>query len=196
MKWIWIRHGETEANRLRQYVGHTDVELNGNGLIQVNRLRDKLAHESPVAIFTSDLLRCKETAHLISLPWQLKPIEVPALRELSFGQWEQKTYEEIMQADPVKVREWYDNFYDLSPPDGESVRQMGQRVDKWLQWLFASCDKGKTIFLVSHGGVIRWFQSTWIHRDASLFWQVEGVRHGQAFAAEWNGENWKGTLIG
>lgn len=47
MRWIWIRHGETEENREGRYLGHTDVPLNDAGVEQAALLARQLGHERP-----------------------------------------------------------------------------------------------------------------------------------------------------
>jgi alpha-ribazole phosphatase len=196
MRWIWIRHGETEENRLGRYVGHTDPALNERGEAQADRLCCLLAGELPSAVYSSDLKRCMQTAERICSRWNLQYVPARALRELSFGRWDGKTYEEIMQMDRERAVAWYDNPFDNAPPEGESLRQLGERVDGWLDRLMSECRCGDTVVLVSHGGVIRWFQSRWLQNDPGLFWQVQGVRHGQALAAEWDGNRWTSVSIG
>ncbi|MGC5326167.1 histidine phosphatase family protein [Brevibacillus sp. SYSU BS000544] len=190
MRLIWVRHGETDANRAGRYVGHLDPSLNETGVRQINQLRRLLADESPTALFTSDLRRCVETSEVLKRTWEIKPKITASLREISFGEWEGNTYDEIMQENPEAANKWYDNPFDHAPPDGETLAQFGERIDQWLNWLLTICPNDATILIVSHGGVIRWFQSKWMEKDHSRFWQVAGLRHGQAMAVEQNGDGW------
>lgn len=190
MRLIWVRHGETDVNRAGRYVGHLDPSLNETGVQQINQLKTLLAEESPTALFTSDLRRCVETAELLKDSWEIKPKMTASLRELSFGEWEGNTYAEIMQENPDAASKWYDNPIDHAPPDGETLTQFGERIDQWLNWLFTICPNDATILIVSHGGVIRWFQSKWMENDLTRFWLVDGLRHGQAMAVEPDGAGW------
>lgn len=196
MRLVWIRHGETDSNREHRYLGHSDIPLNGRGRIQAQELARELpallSHQ-PVAIYTSDLLRCSETAEPLAAGWNLPVIPVPALRELSFGEWELMTYDELMQADPVRASRWYDDPFHNRPPQGESLEQLGMRVDSWLHSLLEgsySEETNRTVVLVAHGGVIRWFQAAWLENDPRRYWQVEGVKHGEALIAQWDGSGW------
>lgn len=193
MRWIWVRHGETDGNRQRQYVGHSDVPLNEQGRAQAKELAELLAKLSdpPVALYTSDLRRCVQTAEPLAKMWKQPAIAVPALRELSFGDWELLTYEQIMEADRERASKWYDDPFACSPPNGESLRQLGQRVDAWLRSIQAARGNapGTTVF-VTHGGVIRWFQAAWLDNDPGRYWQAEGLKNGEALLAEWKGQRW------
>jgi alpha-ribazole phosphatase len=195
MRWIWVRHGETEENRLRRYLGHADPPLNERGKEQAERLRRLLADLSPAAVYSSDLTRCMETATRIAAQWKLRPIPVQSLRELSFGKWDGKTYDEIMRTDGERMKKWYDNPFQVSPPGGETLEQFGRRIDNWLSERLAAFQSDETVLIVSHGGVIRWFECKWLARDPSSFWRTEGLGHGQALFARWDGQRWMTSLL-
>ena len=195
MRWIWVRHGETRENRQGRYLGHRDVPLSDTGIAQAKRLAKRLQETTagPAAIFTSDLRRCTRTAEILAWQWGIKPQTAPALRELSFGDWEGLTYQQLMQSDPERASRWYDDPFTHSPPNGESLRELGQRVDEWLRRLLnASTVHGdKPVLLVAHGGVIRWFQAAWLEQDPGRYWQQDGLAHGEAMLVVWNGERWE-----
>jgi alpha-ribazole phosphatase len=190
MRWIWVRHGETEENRLRRYLGHYDAPLNERGRDQAKKVARQLGGEKIDYIYTSDLGRCQETAEYIARQHGIVPLVVPELRELHFGEWDRKTYEEIMQTHPEIAGEWYNNPYDIVTPGGESLRQLGERVDRWLLTLEQSMQPGETAVLVSHGGPIRWFCATWLKRDTAAFWTVEGPGTGEFFIVNKCGQIW------
>ncbi|MFP3392311.1 histidine phosphatase family protein [Brevibacillus sp. SIMBA_040] len=192
MKLIWVRHGETEINRQSRYLGHSDVPLHEHGKTQALELASRLLNiiELPKALYTSDLLRCVQTAEPLSAGWQLTAMTVPALRELSFGKWELLTYDEIMQRDCEHASRWYEDPYRQCPPQGESLEQLGKRVDQWLNDLLQSAEhsEGDTIVIVTHGGVVRWIQAAWVHQDPSAYWKMDGLKHGEALLMSWDGQ--------
>lgn len=61
-----IRHGETEWNRLTKLQGREDIQLNQRGVDQARLVGEYLQNEEWNAVFTSPLLRAKETAQIIS----------------------------------------------------------------------------------------------------------------------------------
>ncbi|MGD8189870.1 histidine phosphatase family protein [Brevibacillus ginsengisoli] len=186
MKWIWVRHGETDYNRARKYLGHTDVPLNANGREQARQVAELIQSESITRCYTSDLMRCMETARIISQSTRIAPIPVQALRESDFGAWEGKTYEEIMGLAPELASSWYQNPFEVSPPGGETLSAVGKRLDDWLRKEQQSFQPEETILFVSHGGPVRWFQSKWVSEDEKQFWNVKGLLPGQAYAAVWS----------
>lgn len=191
MRWIWVRHGETEENRFRRYLGQADPLLNSRGEEQAERLAQRLSRLQIDAVYTSDLQRCMQTAVCIAKRYGLVPIASRALRELAFGRWEGKTYEAIMAADAELAVRWYADPFAVSPPEGEDLRTFGERIDHWLAGIMAVCDPCDTVAIVSHGGVIRWFQSRWLHGDPGRFWQTEGIAHGETMTVVWNGSRWQ-----
>ena len=201
VKWLWVRHGITDENEKGCYLGHLDVPLHPKGEAQVRQLArtlEKGLQGAPLTrIYASDLARCMQTAQLISqtLSLSMKPIPVEALREINFGDWDGKTYEQLMQRDPIEVSRWISNPYNHQPPNGETLLEMGERVDRWLTDLIAHQGKDETIVLVSHGGPIRWFQSKWLRGNTKDFWDVKGLSHGKGLLAQWDGRAWMAEEI-
>ncbi len=191
MKWIWVRHGQTAANQAGRYLGHADAALDDTGIIQAKRLSQQLVHEPITHIYASDLQRTMETARMIGAAHRLQPEAVVDLRELHFGEWDGKTYGELMASEPTKVQRWYDDPFALSPPGGETLSQLGERVDRWLKQVLASLEPAGSVVVVTHGGVLRWFQSKWLTGDPGKFWTVETIACGESLAVIWDGHTWR-----
>ncbi|QRG68813.1 histidine phosphatase family protein [Brevibacillus choshinensis] len=196
MRWLWIRHGETDMNRQKRYLGHSDVALNETGLREAGELAKRLARvgETPVTLYSSDLRRCVQTAEPLAAGWKVPLVTVPALRELSFGDWELFTYEQLMEKDNERATRWYADPFTYAPPNGESLRELGGRVDQWLRGLLKGMDSGEpagTAVIVTHGGVIRWFQAEWLMQDPSRYWQTEGLKNGEVLVVEWDGQRFR-----
>ncbi len=190
MKWIWIRHGETDMNAQGRYLGHRDARLNDKGRIQACQLAQQLKKMKINRIYSSDLTRCMETADMIAASPVQQPTPVQALRELDFGEWDGLSYEEIMSADPHHAQRWYQNPFEVAPPRGETLAMLSKRVDDWLKHLQRSLHEHETAAIVSHGGVVRWFQSQWVCQDPSRYWDVPGLAHGSFMVASWDGKSW------
>ncbi|MEH7332153.1 histidine phosphatase family protein [Neobacillus drentensis] len=191
MKIIIVRHGETNENAERRYLGHFDAALNQQGRMQLKNLSEilRMTETQPIsAIYSSDLIRAVESAQLIGNEFQLWPIPTFALRELHFGEFDCKTYEEIRQKDPERLEKWIRNPYLVAPPNGETLQQLGKRIDDWLETILTTEKPAGTIVIVSHGGPIRWFQSKWVKGDSNEFWNVEGLGHGKAMVMEWHAQ--------
>lgn len=90
MKWILIRHGQTQGNREHRYIGcRTDEPLCPEGIAQLQN-----RHYPPVSrVFVSPMRRCVETASLL-YPGVPQTI-IGGFRECDFGDFENKNYAEL-----------------------------------------------------------------------------------------------------
>lgn len=154
---VAVRHGITAWNLERRYQGQRDIPLlfpdAEAGLLS---LRDALVDEPFDAIYSSDLNRCQQTLAWADVAKAGVPLTLePRLRELDFGEYEGKVYDELK--DLPHYRAWIDSVGELQIPGGESAAQLRERLDGWLYDLAtnARVDGHKKILAVTHGGVIR-----------------------------------------
>lgn len=111
-----IRHGETEANARRRYLGKTDESLSERGKQLLLSYREQNLYPKVAYLFASPMKRCVETAEIL-YPTQ-KPIVVPEWEEMDFGRFEYKNYEELKD-DPA-YQQWIDSGGMAAFPGGES----------------------------------------------------------------------------
>lgn len=144
---ILLRHGITEANRLHRYCGSTDLPLDPQALAEFRAMRSKLVYPDPAGleILTSGMARTEQT--LLELYGPLPHGIARDFREIDFGIFENRTYEELKD-DPA-YQAWLtgDNAQNVCP-GGESGAQMTARVLAALDQL------RENTLLVTHGGVI------------------------------------------
>ena len=118
MSWrlFLIRHGMTEGNREKRYIGKTDEGVCDEGRRMLERR--KAAGEYPEAdlVFVSPMRRCLETAEVL-YPGQ-EPVGVEEFRECDFGLFEGKNYREL--TGNVHYQAWIDSGGTLPFPEGES----------------------------------------------------------------------------
>lgn len=190
MKLIFVRHGETNENVARCYLGHTDSPLNDEGRRQIGLIAEQFLQKrfdiKRTLLFSSDLLRAQESAQLIGKSLKLTPTPEFALRELNFGDWECLTYDQIMERESVALTKWIDDPFSVAPPNGETLAELGVRFDAWLEQILLLRAQEDVLIIVCHGGPIRWFSSKWLEGDAAKYWQVEGVKHGNSLAVEYD----------
>lgn len=148
-----IRHAETEWNNSSRYQGHVDVALSPRGRRQATLLCERLREEKLAAVYTSDLIRARETAAIIARAHGLSVVSMPELRELNFGLWEGLTYQEIAAAYPVDLEEWLANPAEKQVPGGESFAQLQKRVCSAITGIIAR-HPGQEVAVVSHGGTL------------------------------------------
>jgi len=156
---------------IRQYLGNTSASKYLSYLKDIHASTDSSEarkSESPEstselqsfrtsrlqAVYTSDLSRAVRSACIIAEPYDLKPVETPALRERSFGIWEGMTFNEIKEKYPEEFEAWAGNPLRYSPIEGESTLGVRDRILPALTGILDS-HKGENIAIVAHGGVNR-----------------------------------------
>ena len=107
----------------------------------------------PATSYCSPLLRARQTADCI-VPQALLPIQIDDdLREIDFGLWEGKTFDEIAVEDPAAVGRWAQFCEDFTFPEGDSVGGFLARIRRAADRL--AHDGADTVLAITHGGVIR-----------------------------------------
>lgn len=150
LKLILIRHGETDSNAEKRYLGITNIGLNENGLREASKLKEKLKGESFDFVISSPLKRSVETANFLSD----NVITADDLEEINFGLFDNLTYDEIVKKYPLEHEMWLKSPYDFEFPKGESSFYMHKRVLEYIDKLLLKYKSG-TIVIVTHAGVIR-----------------------------------------
>ncbi len=154
-----IRHGQTDWNAQIRLQGQKDIPLNDTGRGQASGNGRKLAEllgdaASAYEFVASPLGRTRETMERLRTAMGLAPLAYRTdarLKELSFGDWEGYTLEELEAVAPERVAERELSKWDFIPPgkDAESYEILSWRVGAWL------ADTTKPTVAVGHGGVIR-----------------------------------------
>lgn len=171
---LWVRHGATQANQQGQYCGQLDLPLSSAGRAQAQRLAAKLRDWPLDAVYTSDLQRCLETAAIICHDHPQLVIRPSAeLRELSFGDWEGKTYDEIAAQAGDELRRFYDDPWSNRPPGGESATDLAARLDRFLTRLLSNHRTDEIILCVSHRGVIDVFHTLYLRKRRDALFSLQ-----------------------
>ena len=156
-----IRHGQTDWNVAERLQGTKDIALNAAGRAQATANGERLAHllgssASGFDYVASPLTRTRQTMELVRHAMNLDPQGYRTddrLIELSFGDWEGRTLEEVARTDRGSVRARKgDKWHFLPPGEGaESYAMLAERVGEWLATV------ERPTVCVCHGGVIRSF---------------------------------------
>ncbi|HEY8416675.1 MAG TPA: histidine phosphatase family protein [Limnochordales bacterium] len=152
---LLTRHGETDWNVARRIQGWSDIPLNDHGREQARRLAARLRGTELAAIYTSDLARAMETAAIVSdgRPVALRVTET--LRELSYGQWEGWTRDDLAAAGCLEwVQRWNAGDAVPPPPGGEPLPAAWERAERFLSCVVLR-HPGETVLVVTHGGLLR-----------------------------------------
>ena len=116
---VLLRHGQTAYNEQRRYQGAADVPLSPAG-----RAALKKADFETETVYVTPLCRTAQTARIL-FP-HARQIVVPALREMDFGVFEGRTYDEMK--DDAAYCAWLDSGCESACPNGESKAVFCKRV--------------------------------------------------------------------
>ena len=144
-----LRHGSTGLDG--RLVGSTDVPVAPSATAVLQRTGRTLQGFMVEAVICSPMLRCRQS--LTELGLGLVPEIHQELREIDFGLWENKTFQEIAADYPDEVMEWNTWSEDFTFPGGERIGDFLHRVNEIREKIEAH--PGKSLLVVTHGGVIR-----------------------------------------
>ena len=142
---IWlVRHGETEWSISGQHTGSTDIPLTPEGRLQATAIGKLLAGRRFDHVFSSPMLRARETARLAGSGDRVRVHE--GMLEYDYGEFEGLTTGQIWETHPG----W--QLFRDGCPGGETPEQMAKRVDALIEELR---ELGGNSLLFGHGHCFR-----------------------------------------
>jgi len=139
-----IRHAPVTVERI--FYGQTDVPTTLTGAEAAAHIESAVVEFAPAAIWSSDALRCRVPAALLSKRLGVRHRIDERIREISYGEWEGRARADVPR---VEVDEWMADWQTRSPPGGESGAAFSERVAAWWREL----EPGNH-FLMAHAGVV------------------------------------------
>lgn len=167
-----IRHGKTEGNIRRAYIGVSDQPICSQGISELIKIRDDQGYPLVDHVFVSPMLRCIQTMEIIykNIPYSV----VPELRECDFGLFEGKTHDELK--DNSQYLQWIDNGSKGVFPAGENTERFKERCYQGFEKITAQVitDSIRNCALVIHGGTIMSILEKYAQDGLDFFhWQTE-----------------------
>lgn len=176
----FIRHGITEGIKNKWYYGWVDLPLIQEGVDELEKLRDSGIYPSArgAQLYTSGMTRANQTLEVIYGQTPYRPIE--NLKEMNFGKWECKTFDELKELDGFET--WVnDTSGTFTFPEGESSASFYARATEGLNELIGyhrllelshrHSGLDSVSIAVCHGGVIAASMCTLFEKPADTFWQ-------------------------
>lgn len=168
---FFVRHGRTVA-RQDQCIGHTDVSLSPDGAEMIRTLvADSLAVKV-TRLISSDLRRATESAAILAATLGCAVERDARLREMNFGEWEDKLWSKIAQNDAKRFQSWTERWLDVAPPGGESAAELARRAAEWMTELLGAAEPDARIVIVSHAGWIRGALTHLFGRDPAALFEI------------------------
>ena len=154
MKTIYLlRHGEIPGSSPRRFVGQTELDLTACGREQMRRTAGRLKGAGVDRLVASPLGRCRESAGIVGAALGLSPEIEPAFSEITLGDWEGLTIDDVRQRFPGSYEERGKDIANFRPPAGESFVDLSDRA--WPVFLRILAGEAKSIVIVGHAGVNR-----------------------------------------
>lgn len=159
-KLILLRHGESEHHLKGLTGGWTDTPLTERGRKQAEQIgRNLVAFDENrrYVLFSSDLLRARQTTEIVAKYLNVRPIFSPELRELNNGEAKGRTAEDARR---IKLPVTEPTVDWVPYPGAESWKTMSLRVIRFMDSI--SCHSSdESLIIISHGNagvaIIHWW---------------------------------------
>lgn len=150
---LWlVRHGQTDWNLKGRWQGQSSDApgLNDTGRLQALAIYEQIEEINFSAIYSSDLLRARQTAGLIAASFRIPVTLDVRLREINLGAWEGMLSEDIETQYPQELADRTRDPFHTSAPNGESPDEVAERVLKAVNEI-ADRHHDESVLIVAHG---------------------------------------------
>ena len=149
-----MRHAEVEVRYQRVFGGRIDMELSPRGHEQAAALARYVHRMRFDALYASPMRRVQQTLAPLVVNGVPKPVLLPELQEVDFGDWTGLTWDEVKLRFQISAFQWLDQLECALIPNAECSRTFRGRIEPMLTRALAR-HAGQNIAFVCHGGVIR-----------------------------------------
>ncbi len=154
-EFILVRHGFSVTNKSKCFTGQMDVPLDEVGKEQGKIVSSYIYENYKVdAIYSSDLMRARDTLALLSEKTGVPITTRKDLREINVGAVQGMSFSDFTEKYPEEFKKRQENFGDFKFPDGESNKELMERALFAIDEI-ARENEGKRVVIATHGGVIR-----------------------------------------
>lgn len=153
LRFVLMRHGQTEWNTKGMFQGSTDMPLDAVGRKQTAAAAAWMAHMKPVAIWSSPKQRALAAAQSVATLTGQDVVIDERLAEVDYGDFEGKTWQQAIALDP-DVANWRDGKADVHWPGGDSGADVMARMVEVLNDIDRSEPQG-VVLVCGHGSAIR-----------------------------------------
>lgn len=180
---VTIQHTQSIHHTNGMVGSWTDWDLSDLGKIQANKIGTKLASElkeKEYIMYSSDLLRARHTAEIVSKHLAITPIITEALRERNLGAAVGKSVQWLKENIECQEKTIDDKMFH----NAESRRDVWNRLLDFYREILE--EKHENIIIVSHGDTLSIFNAMWLGLDVKMLNQVDlfGMAGGVSFMNE------------
>ena len=184
------RHGQTYWNVEKRLQGQGNSELTENGILGAEKLSERFEDIDIDCIISSPLQRTMHTSEIIRGKKDIPIYTDDGLMEIDIGEFSSKTLEEMKEISPQLVEKILNDPYTNSYPNGENLVEFYDRCVDALKRIAKKYD-GKTVLVVSHGGVLKCIEHYIRNEMVPSNWPEEVVENCSLTKYEIDGNNIK-----
>ncbi|CAM9094209.1 histidine phosphatase family protein [Mycoplasma marinum] len=153
MKLFFVRHAQTEWNKIKKFQGQLDSRLTEEGIKQTISLKNEMYKYDFSQIFSSPLGRAVETSNLLKKE-TTNLILVDDLKEMSFGDIEGMKKDDIQIKYPKLLNNLWNNTLEYNPSyfNGETYEELEIRARRALDLIIK---ENKNSLIVTHGVILK-----------------------------------------
>ncbi|MBM6618843.1 histidine phosphatase family protein [Bacillus suaedaesalsae] len=170
----FTRHGETVWNTQKLLQGWKDSPLTDRGINQAKRLLHRLSNIPLDAIYSSTSNRAYHTAEIIKGERNLEVIQYESLRELSFGTWEGKTFEEN---EKESIEDWI-SFWEtphlFANKTVESFVNVQERMSNTVK-MIANNHPDQNVLIVTHSIALKLLIDYFEENELKDLWATPAI---------------------
>ncbi|MBQ7792716.1 MAG: histidine phosphatase family protein [Clostridia bacterium] len=185
---LLVRHGESAANQMNVFAGHTDADLSALGHEQAEKTAEYLAENYKIdAIYSSDLKRAFKTGLHTAVKVGVPMIPEQGLREINAGRWENRKFDDLQTEFKEDYNVWLTDIGNAVCTGGESVKELGERIQAKLTEIAKKHDGG-TVLVTTHATPIRVSQCIWEGKPLSEMKNIPWVSNASVTIATYDGK--------
>lgn len=154
MNLYMVRHGQTAASRENRFSGSSDPPLTPIGEAMAQAFGQAYASLPWAAVYTSPLLRARQTADALCTLIGVDAIVEDGLREIEYGEWEGLKQDDVKARWPDAFEYWAHDVASRGTPGGETAFQVAARAMRVVEAIRARHQDGN-VLLVSHKATLR-----------------------------------------
>jgi broad specificity phosphatase PhoE len=151
---LLVRHAEVETRYHRVFGGRIDMGLSPRGHEQSTALAKYLSGRHFDAIYASPMKRVQETIQPLLAVKEHRPVILPGLREVDFGDWTGLGWEDVQKRFGESPFEWLEKMARDGFPNGENELAFRSRVEPCVEQILRD-HSGQKILVACHGGTVR-----------------------------------------
>ena len=152
MRLYLIRHAVTDETGVTLSGRQAGIALSAAGIAMAERAAAQLADVPVRAVFTSPILRCRQTARTFGAVWDRAATIDSGLIEADYGTWTGRSLKSL-----YRLKSWQRLMQSPSRfrfPEGETLEEVQRRAVAAVESI-AERHRGDTVVAVSHADVIR-----------------------------------------